>query len=403
MKHFPTLIHTIIRTAEKKLMYKSFPLTLDHNPEDSELKQYFDYSIALNEQFSSQLSQIPNNEKIPFFSRNYREEALAYEETLKKILSENDVVAYSHRRGGWCTFEWNFNEDVKFLIGSNFGYGSASYLLSKFFYKDIQLTPYSKYVLYRYANYSELIRYTYNYRVDMSSWKKLIDEALAFYNAIESNSEHEIFIWLRRELNQMVSGLQRLMDSTTEFWIKDNENSHSVCVKGDELVRVKAEKISGSLDFIQNINRLPLEVSPQNYVGDLESLVCRFKEYAVTTKDHYAGLIENLDKEIEELNSIEEVSIYNRLRDRHYFKESWSSSNNKRKMIRYLLTLRDRLHIGLTTDEIRAKLAQINVYLDKRTELLGQRYTKKFIFETLEKALNKIEEYQKKYEEKLIA
>jgi hypothetical protein len=320
--------------------------------------------------------------------------ALAYEKTLKKIQAENDVVAYSHRQGGWCVFEWNFNEDIKFHISSNFGYGYSSYLLSKFFYKGTQLTPYSKYVAYRYADYSELLRYTYTYEVNMSSWPKIIDDTLEFYHAVESNSEHEIFAWLSRELTQMVSGLNQLMDAKTEFLMCESEYSHSHYISGEDLVRVKIEKISGALDFIQNIRILPLEISPDVFVRDILNLVNRFEVYAMAQKKRYTRMISRLDKEILEINSKVDVSIYNRLNNRHFIQDQWYDASNKFRMIRYLLTLRDRLHLTLSNSEIRSHLDPLKMCIDQSYTLESQRRLKKTTLDAFKRALEKIKKYK---------
>lgn len=60
-------------------------------------------------------------------------------------------------------------------------------MLVRFYYKDLQLTPYSNYIKYRYAGFSEIIRYTFGYKVEYQSWEKLMIDTINFYNAITLN------------------------------------------------------------------------------------------------------------------------------------------------------------------------------------------------------------------------
>ncbi len=392
MQYFSEKIHTIIRTEDGKLVYKSFPVALDYTPTDGQLRCFFDFATSLNSPYSSQLPSIPSASDQTYLNRDVRKKALAYRETLAKIQEKYDVVAHSHRCGGWKGFEWNFNEDIKFSIASNFGYGRSSYLLSQFYYKGQRLTPYSKYVEYRYAGYADIIRYTYDYRVTVESWEPLILEALKFYNAIENQGEYEIFCWIRGHLNRMISGLIAIMDATDRFYIKENKYGASTLIEGDTLVTVKAEKLSGALDFIANIKSLPAEVNPSDYVESILNVVGRFATYADDVRIQYDQTIMNLEKRIEHLGSLPEVKLYDRLYSRYY-------SVNSRRMIRNLLILRNKLHLNLPPDEIRQHLITLKKALKDRDMLKSELECKKETLRYLLACLNKVNAYMTEQEQ----
>lgn len=194
-------IHAVIKNGEGQLILKTYPVELSHEPTDKELREYFPFSTHLASAYCSDLEYLspcnPQDQKILGWQWMDRRRAFAYAETMDNISKEGAVVAISHRQGGWKEFKWEFNSDISFRIASNFGYGYSSYLMSKFYYKGLQLTPYSKFVEYRRAGYYDIMRYTYNYNVSYESWTVLMNEAISFYNAVVEKKEHKILSCLQ--------------------------------------------------------------------------------------------------------------------------------------------------------------------------------------------------------------
>lgn len=383
-------IYAIIKESTGQLKLQYFRLELDSEPTELQLRQFYRYSASLGDQYSSDLGKIAFNVPMSDVQRKVRRKAIAFQQTAEKIRNKYDVVAISHRQGGWTTFTWNYNEDISFEVYSNFGYGSCSELLSRFYYKDVQLTPYSEYIRYRYANYSQIIRYTYNYQLRYEEWKRLMEDTLRFYYAVCENQENEVFRWITNHLSDMTSGLKRLLDSTYEF-VFVNINNVINRVTGNELICVKAEKIGGACEFVTNIEKLPSQINPEKYVKQLEEIFDQYLSYSNRIKIDLIETIDNLQKEINSISQMPSISIYDRLYKRYYRKEWFRFSN--RKLIRHLLNLHHRLGNPFTLSEIRTALREIETQKGKRDNLQSKQYDKKRILEAIEDAQKKITEH----------
>lgn len=335
---FDSCIYAIIKAPTGWLTLSTFPLELEYEPTDFELRKYYNYSVSLGGQYSSELRLLmPNEQPILNAERQLRRIAIAFQQTTNKLQNKYNIVAISHRKGGWKTFTWNYNEDISFEIYSNFGYGSCSELLSRFYYKGLQLTPYSEYIRYRYANYSQIMRYTYSYQLKYEEWRHLMEDTLRFYNAVYTNQENEVFRWISVHLSDMTIGLENLLNSTCQFCFR-NINGVNNIVVGDELICVKAEKIGGACEFVSNIKQLPSQVNPDGYIRQLEGI---FNQYLLSSneiKQNLIEMIDNLQAEIDSISQMPSISIYDRLYKWHYYKDRWYKLSNK-KVIRYLLYL----------------------------------------------------------------
>lgn len=390
-------LYAIVKSNDGFLELKTIRLELDSEPTKDELAEHHSYSVCLGEQYCSDLPFISyKNREYGISNTSDRRTAIAFAQTTNRIQSEYDVVAVSHRLGGWKSFDWQYNDDITFRIHSNFGYGSASYLMSQFFYKGLQLTPYSQYIRYRYSNYSDLIRYTYDYALRYDEWRSLMQDTLDFYNAVCNQKEHKIFTWIENHLRTMVDGLATLMGSKYSFTFYRRYGQIADEVTGDELICVKAEKISGAVDFIKNISNLPVQVNPDYYIQKLEGIFTEFTSYATSKIAELAGRISSLEQEIDELNHTSLLSIYDRLRSRNYYKKEWYMNSNKKKMFRYLLEIRNRL--GIKTESIRPALKELNELLESRDNLKSQLSHSNHIFTVLSDAVKKIDKHMSEQE-----
>lgn len=390
-------LYAIVKSNDGFLELKTIRLELDSEPTKDELAEHHSYSMCLGEQYCSDLPFISyKNREYGISNTSDRRTATAFAQTTNRIQSEYDVVAVSHRLGGWKSFNWQYNNDITFRIHSNFGYGSASYLMSQFFYKGLQLTPYSQYIRYRYSNYSDLIRYTYDYALRYDEWRTLMKDTLDFYNAVCNQKEHKIFTWIENHLRTMVDGLVALMGSKYSFTFYRRDGHIVDEVTGDELVCVKAEKISGAVDFIKNISNLPVQVNPDSYIQKLEGIFTEFTSYATSKMAELSGRISSLEQEIDELNHTSLLSIYDRLRSRNYYKKEWYMNSNKKKMFRYLLEIRNRM--GIKTESIRPALKELNELLESRDNLKSQLRHSNHIFTVLSDAVKKIDKHMSEHE-----
>ena len=390
------IIYAIKRNSNGKLELVTFPLMLECEPSDYDLRQHFNYSTSLGDQYASDLSyeslNTPGSRYSFNMTRSLRRIALAFQQSSERVMAENDIVAISHRRGGWKTFTWNYNDDISFEVYSNFGYGSCSELITRFFYKGIQLTPYSDYIKYRFANFSQLIHYTYNYRLEYSEWRKLMTDTLVFYNAVCDNQENEVFRWVKSHLDQMMDGLNRLLTQSSYYFHRPNGPSE--CVSGDELEEIKAGKIGGAVEFADNINNLPHQINPQEYIGTLNDILDRYSLHAIEKAKALKEYITNLEQHIAQLSKQPVLSIYDRLHNRHYYKDNWYLCSKKNEMLRYLVLLHQRLDKPFSKTEIRDAIKRIPNLLKERDKVRSELFGKKRLLESIQEALQKINQFK---------
>jgi len=186
-------IYAIIKEDNGTLRNVSYNISTQENVSIHELCNYHDYAPRMDEQYGSCLEKI-SEKNLNSVNRAIRKEAVEFERASQKIrLEYRSIIAQSHRRGGWYGINWNFNENISFLIETNFGYGSVSYFYAKFKYKNILLTPYSFYVKYKNSTYASVIKCTYEYHVCYESWQQVMSDCIAFYNAIVFNDKAYIF------------------------------------------------------------------------------------------------------------------------------------------------------------------------------------------------------------------
>lgn len=198
----------------------------------------------------------------------------AYEQAKKTP----NMLVYSHRISGWSNPEYNITNNLKQQIKTNFGFGNASYFYSLLTFKNVEITPVSEWIDYRYALFSEVIRYTrsfgkripifYNgelkyYKVEIanSSWISAITFTQDAANL--SLTDEDIFIkeYIIDECERMVNGLENILkESKFKFLNQDQIQSKGteelvpeVDIKGFELIDFRTEKIIGALDFIDKI------------------------------------------------------------------------------------------------------------------------------------------------------
>ncbi len=205
---------------------------------DSELCKYHKYATYFNQQYSDCLVAISEKQLATMYAENkaFRKAAVCFEHSIKEFeeLYGDRIVAMSHRRGGWYEIKWKFNDDISFNIDTNFGFGLSSYFYAVFMYKDLKLAPYSFYIKYKNSTFASVTRCTYQYSLEYNSWDSVMTDCLDFYNAIVLKNYNYVFTWLDKQLNEMVSGLERLIDrSSAGFWdesINPNRSLGFLCV-----------------------------------------------------------------------------------------------------------------------------------------------------------------------------
>lgn len=209
----------------------------------------------------------------------------------EKANSIHNMLTYSHRISGWSNPEYKITNNLKQQIKTNFGYGSVSYFYSLLTFKNIQITPLSEWIDYRYSNFSEVIRYTRSFRsriavtdsenriryyktkIENSYWLSAIEFTKYAANLSLTNEKEFVEKYIVSECERMVNGLDVFYKETEFDFIDENQvdvdNEKAIIkkvdIKGYELIDFRTEKIIGALDFITKINEYNAIISTGEY------------------------------------------------------------------------------------------------------------------------------------------
>ena len=336
-----TSLYAIVRKpGTNELQFVTRPINNFIEPSIKELREFLPYTYGpLSGTYCSCLPAYSGpEENLPL--KEQRKDAIAMRRAIRQLLNEGNAVAYSHRRGGWTIFKWEFNEDIHFYISTNFGYGSCSYFYMIVEYKGIRLVPYSMFIKYRSANFSDIHRYTEQYCLQYSEWQYVMRDALAFYNAVINKQENALFNWFTGHLDAMVNGVEKYLDADVCYF--DNSSRRNIMegwkdirheneVTGDDLWIARSEKIAGSLEFIENIEALPVEINPLGYVMRLEKVANAFLPKLNDKIEELNTEIARLEREIEKEESKPYYAFYARVSKLLSKKSWWYKTDDEEK------------------------------------------------------------------------
>lgn len=368
------------------------PYQLHHNPSVDEICDYHNYSPYMSSAYSDCLSHINTNRELDSNALDTRRRAIAMEDTIKEIRRHNDVVACSHRYGGWTGIDWDFGKDVKYTISTNFGYGSCSYFHLLVKYKDLLLTPYTDYIRYRNANFSTLHKYTHAYPVSEEQWENVMKDALNFYNAVVHKKECYIFSWLIGHLDRMTAGIEELRTALS-FTFESACSTQRSAVTGEELTIVKANKIANSLEFVENISILPVEITPQRYVDRITSVCRTYLPDLITLICKKEAERDRLQVRLGELESEVDYATYSEIRERCWQKRKWYLTSQKRSMFRFLLRLQHQTMRGLTRIERKRRIEALENCRKEVDEIKDKLSHLGYVVNNLTTCRKKIEAY----------
>lgn len=268
---------------------------------------------------------------------NFANEAIRYIKAFqyfKELSILNNVPInkmYSTETIGWTTYEYAINENIKFYLNSNFGYGFSSYFYVNLKYKDIDILPYSDIVKYYYANITEFIRYTRLYDTIRSSW----DKALSFVANTTNQAEDEesfVKIWIINEIDRMISGLEQIARSPqTHLAQCINENPdlnnlisyRNISNEEKELYKIypkeftlayQAEKISNSLLLLEKLKAL-FSIYP-DVIKAIDKIIELNKGLSLKIEVHITNMNNEIKKRNDKIESdereIEALKIKNK-------------------------------------------------------------------------------------------
>jgi hypothetical protein len=215
--------------------YQSIQNEFQENPEE------YDYINALNS-LKSNIYQ-----KYELWCKAY-----AIDLTYKKCKSEDNILTYSHRIIGWADPVYQLTPNFSLELKTNFGYGSASYFYTKLKYKNIEITPFSDWIHYQFAQFNQIVRYTKSHKLIQQSWYEAMSFTKDACNLSLSDEQGFVDKYIIGECEEMVSGLEKILISN-ELHFKRGNDLYKHKFNGHELVVFRGEKITGALDFIIKI------------------------------------------------------------------------------------------------------------------------------------------------------
>lgn len=203
-------------------------------------------------------------------------ESYFIEEAYKKCINDSSIKAYSHRRTGWIAYNFELNKIFAVNVKSNFGYGYANYFCVTLIFNGIPIIPYSRLVMYYRANLYQLIRHTWEYYIDDSSWELAFDMVKDACNNYKQNGrDNFVKAYLIDELEKLTSKLIEYLD-VNKFELSENEygnyivrnesRKRNVELTSYPLIIFRGEKVAGSIVFIDSITKLNKFLPTNKYV-----------------------------------------------------------------------------------------------------------------------------------------
>lgn len=266
------------------------------------------------QEYQSKLHDCDNKEDMSqSLKRKYEKEAiryiqaLCYHRELQLLKQDDNNRMFSSENIGWTDYVYDINDDVQFRLKTNFGYGMSSYFFVNLTYKGIDILPYSMMVSYYYANMADIIRYTRMYDPKPDSWNIALDFVARTTNEAATDTSSFVRKWITNEIQTMMAGLKRFAENPFSAFsilmlkkqidglitirnINQSEEAKYKIYPHEMVIAKQAEKISGALDFLSNLEALS-DIFPE-VVRDIQMI-----------KDLNIGLLPSLIRKKEEIGA----------------------------------------------------------------------------------------------------
>ena len=253
--------------------FQKFIITNKNTDKVSEKKEEGDTRFDFNTAIKRYKAQLWNK-------YNLWGKAYAINNTYQLCKANKNILAYSHRVIGWINFKFCLTSNFSCEIDTNFGYGYSSYFYVKLKYKNIEITPFSEWVQYEYAKFSEIIRYSSSYLLENKNWLDAMEYCQKACNLSTKDEIEFIEKYLIEECEIMANGLERILIEH-DFKLKQKKSKitllacneseyYSINKEGHELICFRGEKISGAIDFIKKIIEFEQIVSVKSFIDRIE-------------------------------------------------------------------------------------------------------------------------------------
>jgi hypothetical protein len=237
---------------------------------------------------------------------------------------------FSLESTGWNAHYYPINQDITIEVCSNFGYGRSSYFYVNFKYKGIDILPYSDLVRYYKANMIDFIRYTRQYCPERDNWDLALNFVVETANYAIKDESAFVSKWIFNEIEEMMAGLELIAKNPQGVYSKlssqeinifglvnvrnitSTEKKNYLIFPTETVIAIQAEKITGALQFMENIASLK-EVYPKaeeviNRIKQINTeLYPRFKEAITRIEDKITLKQNQVDILTEEENKLVEI------------------------------------------------------------------------------------------------
>ena len=400
---------------EKELSDKEEELKLYFEERNKDLKSSNseDYSLKMQEYISDRMQSYKESIKLVYLNSAKRFiMARNYTETLSKLKAEAGVKMYSTDTLGWSDFEYKVTDDVIITVGTNFGYGQSSYFRLGLRYKGIDILPYSYVVRYYFADMADIIRYTRIYDVVRDSWSIAFEFVARMANLAAADPDAFIQETVVNEVKEMVGGLRKMLEPSSHFM--DNYTSSArqktdcdyLTVRnmyGDELstykafpeemsMAVKAEKVTGSLAFLDNLRSLsttiPCIEDAIKEICEMARLIIPGIEAMIMKLSNQISTLElKLEKKAEEIEFIKDkIEPHNKEIDRLFNLQRLDNEDIFRYMVEASYRKDHQDYIDLQEKH--------SALLDEKHKLENEMLQRKSFRTQLEKCISSIDEDQ---------
>lgn len=254
------------------------------------------YQAELDDYLEREMSQYTDDLKCDYLQVAKRYiRAFNYSQTLCHAKERGDLRMFSTDTLGWSNFTYQVTDEIIITLGTNFGYGKASYFRLGLSYKGIDILPYSYMVKYYYANSRDLLRYTRLYDVAHDSWNLAFSFVEKAANLASESAEEFVRHWILNEVEDMVHRLHGVLENPDDY-IQDilnktgekadcdyftvrnmysNEKRRYGVFPEEMTMAIRSEKLTGALDFLVNLSALSATLP------EIEAYIAEIKEMAV--------------------------------------------------------------------------------------------------------------------------
>lgn len=201
------------------------------------------------------------------------------EQAYNECKNNGNIKAYSHRRLGWESYNFDLNKNFSINIKSNFGYGYANYFCATLVFDGIQIIPYSRLVIYRNANFMQLIRNTWDFHIQDYSWALAFNMVKDACNSYQQDGQNNfVKKYFVDELEKLTKKLSEYL-SVNKFELSENqygnyvdrneEKKRTIELNGFPLIVFRGEKVSGALGFVESILKISKIMPIQKYIDTI--------------------------------------------------------------------------------------------------------------------------------------